>query len=116
MNNDGIIVSEQGKVADKSYPADGILLTAQEMHKVQNALYFVPAPEVVAACCIPRHAFLFYDKSHRYIGSISVCFECGCANVDGESINIPSDRDVGWDEIAIARVIEAHSQSTTPGK
>lgn len=102
---------EDGIIPKGSFPKGGALLTAEEVDIVHASFKWSTPPMMVAACCIPRHAFTFYDSGNRYLGSISVCYECSCANVDG--IAAPKDLEwVEWDAEALAKVIHAHGIKT----
>ena len=112
INQQSIDVSPQGEVSEGSYPRGGIPLTTSELHSIQDGLNYKKPPDAIAACCVPRHAFLFYDKAHKFLGSITVCFECGCATIDGQMPKPPANMEwLDWDETRFAHIIEAHGQT-----
>ncbi len=87
---------------------EGVVLTREEAEIVRRAIYWQRPPEAVAACCIPRHAFKFYDAEHAEIGSVEVCYECGCARIAGEGAPDSVHTDTGWDAGALASVLQTH--------
>lgn len=92
----------------------GVVLTAADAKRLRSSVFFTEPPPAVAACCIPRHAFKFYDKSKKEIGSLAVCFECACARIEGEK---PPNADLiwlEWDYAAIAAIVEAHNLPIRP--
>jgi len=122
-----IRVDKQGDVSPyafnkdgQSVPApiiDGGPLTPAEVQKLRAAISVSKTPASTAMCCSPRHTFLFYDKAGRYLGFLSVCFECGCVRLypfNPERRDFPFNltaRDpdqVNWDETAIKQIVEAH--------
>ncbi len=109
--NETAITIENGKIPQGSFPTGGATLTEAEMGVVRQAFKWSTPPEVLDACCIPRHAFAFYDKRNQYLGSISVCYECSCANVYGASPPVGMGW-IEWDEAALAKVIVAHGLKT----
>ncbi|EGF91574.1 hypothetical protein ABI_29910 [Asticcacaulis biprosthecium C19] len=108
--NEGMIdVASDGKLNDGSFPAGGIALTAVEFADLRKAAGFTTwksGPK----CCIPRHAFVFYDDVGKYLGSLEVCFECGCSFLDG-GLQPPFSQ-VKWDEAVFERIVKAHGQKT----
>jgi hypothetical protein len=87
---------------------DGVVLAKEEVAIVRRAIYWQRPPEAEAACCIPRHAFKFYDAEHAEIGSVEVCYECRCARIAGEGPPDTVHTDAGWDGGALASVLRAH--------
>ncbi|HLI67978.1 MAG TPA: hypothetical protein VKU90_16555 [Caulobacteraceae bacterium] len=87
---------------------DGGLLTPREMAALRAAVQFTRPPDMMLACCEPRHAFLFYDKSGRYLGFLMVCFECGCAVMEPFH---PADEEhswIAWNPEAVKAIVVAH--------
>jgi hypothetical protein len=102
---------KDGKIPEGSFPKGGARLTPEEIGVVQASFKWSTPPMIVDACCVPRHAFAFYDSNNRYLGSISVCYECTCANADG--VTAPKDLEwIEWDAAALAKVIHAHGLKT----
>lgn len=87
---------------------DGGWLTPAEIVTLKASVRFTRPPDAMGACCIPRHAFLFYDNAGRYLGHLRVCFECGCAAM--EPFRPPSkDRTwIDWNYEALKRIVVAH--------
>lgn len=55
----------------------GTLLTAAQAKQLLAAVSGNhPDPKVYTLCFNPRHAFVFYDSTHRAVAWIEVCFEC----------------------------------------
>jgi hypothetical protein len=94
--------------ARKAPALGGESLTEAEVAALRAAVRYTKPPEEAEACCIPRHAFLFYGKDGRYLGYLEVCFECGCAEM--EPFHLPDRRLnwIAWDHAVIARIIRAH--------
>ncbi|MBP2159256.1 MULTISPECIES: hypothetical protein [Asticcacaulis] len=110
VNKISINVDDAGKLSEGSYPANGIALSPAEIDTLRKSVSFTAPPDLVAACCIPRHAFLFYDTSHKLLGSLTVCFECSCAGLNGGP-QPPAGKDwIDWDYAAVAKIVQAHGQ------
>jgi hypothetical protein len=89
---------------------DGGRLTANEAASLTTAVGVEPpnpagGEVIVSACCDPRHAFLFYDSGDRFLGYLSVCFECGCTNLWPAA---GADSEPSWDEKAVGSIVLAH--------
>lgn len=85
------------------------MLTAGEVETLRSAVTEGPAPDAVMACCIPRHAFVFYDRSGAKLGALTVCFECSCAGVfDAPTFKARDLEWVYWDEGKLAAIVRAH--------
>ncbi|MDR3512220.1 MAG: hypothetical protein P4L73_11340 [Caulobacteraceae bacterium] len=94
---------------EEAYPAtNGGRLTPLEISTLRATVHFTHPPNEVAACCVPRHAFLFFDRSGRYLGYLKVCFECGCAEM--EPFRPPSrERNwISWDYRIVRQIVVAH--------
>lgn len=115
VNRDVVSFDDAGEPSNGTYPEHGILLTEVEAATLRAAVRDVPPPDAIAACCVPRHAFVFYDASGARLGVLDVCFECICANIrDGARLDRPRDvRWLEWDEAAIAAIVTAHGERTT---
>jgi len=92
----------------------GALLSAAQVKSLRGAVFFTEPPPAIAACCIPRHAFKFYDKRKKEIGALDVCFECACARLEGEKPPKPDLMWIEWDYGAIAAIVEAHKLPIRP--
>jgi len=92
----------------------GVILTASETQRLRGAVFFTEPPPAIAACCIPRHAFKFYDKQKNEIGALDVCFECSCARIEGEKSPNPNLMWIDWDNAVIAAIVEAHNLPIHP--
>jgi hypothetical protein len=87
---------------------DGGWLSDSEIADLRKAVRITEPPINMAGCCFPRHAFLFYDRSGRYLGHLDVCFECGCARIEPDP---PSSRKlnwISWDSRVLTRLVMAH--------
>src|ERR1700678_2204621 len=42
-------------------------LTRDEIDTLRNSVSFTKPPAVLAMCCEPRHAFIFFDRNDRFI-------------------------------------------------
>lgn len=85
-------------------------LTAEEIGTLRGSVRF--EPHDVAACFLPRHAFLFYDQAGRYLGHLSVCFECGGAEMKPEPVASGGSDAIVWDRHAIATIVTRHGLQT----
>lgn len=87
---------------------DGGWLTPDEVDQLRRAVSLeTPGDTItVAACCFPRHAFLFYDAKGRYLGFLTVCFECGCAEI--RPFKQDDSHEIHWDRSAVAAIVLAH--------
>jgi hypothetical protein len=90
----------------------GMRLRPTEIATLRKSVWFAEEPPAIAACCIPRHAFKFYDRSRKEIGELRVCFECTCANIDGEAPPKEALSWVDWDVAAIGTIVRAHGLAT----
>jgi len=100
-------VSSNGVTAPYATPVrDGGWLTPGEVVELKSAVGGLQPLHKLAHCCDPRHAFLFYDASRRYLGYVTVCFECGCAQAGAPGTD--EAEDVSWNESTIAKIAAAH--------
>ena len=115
VNEDVISFDANGEPSNGTHPRRGIRLTQVEAEALRNAVRDVPPPPATVDCCIPRHAFVFYDGSGARLGALDVCFECGCAHIaDGARLDRHREvRWLHWDEQAIGAIVTAHGQRTT---
>lgn len=98
----------RGSVKDRPVPVlDGGWLSPSEIAALRGAVRLTRDPPPLAACCSPRHAFLFYDRAGRYVGVFEACFECGCTHVYPRPPGVDTG-DIVWDQDAIRRIVEAH--------
>jgi hypothetical protein len=108
---DGLSISPTGQPTTKVITTGGVKLTAAETIKLRSAFNWSTPPFAMDACCIPRHAFSFYDREAKFLGSISVCFECSCAESNG--LTAPPDMTwIEWDRAKLAEIVEAHGLKT----
>ena len=99
---------------DRGVPADGgESLTATEIEVLRRSVFFAPQPPSLSACCIPRHGFVFYDSSGRYLGYLKVCFQCGCAIIDPRPARDPSHSWIVWDHEEIKALLKEHHLEVT---
>ncbi|ESQ91193.1 hypothetical protein ABAC460_06420 [Asticcacaulis sp. AC460] len=113
MHKDMIRVDDKGQVNEGSFPEGGIAMAPADIGELNGpALTYIVPPEMVEAygCCFPRHAFLFYDKSGRFLGSIAVCFECHCVMTTRFPKPLKGKDWLVWDEAIFKRIITAHGQ------
>ena len=112
VGNDGTVTafkpSPDGKSAVTVPPAGGDYLTAEEIASLRSAISFSKPPEMSTACCIPRHAFVFYDRDNRYLGYLLVCFQCGCAEMKPMPATDPDQSYINWDQARVHQILEAH--------
>ena len=119
-----VVVDHEGRVTasgpskDNSgaeeYPVkDGGLLSPAEVSKLRAAVRFTRPPDLIFRCCIPRHAFLFYDKSGRYLGYLKVCFECTCAEMEPFHPPSPTLNWISWNYESLKRIVIAHGLGPT---
>jgi hypothetical protein len=86
---------------------DGVPLTKEDVAVLRQSVRWTESPEAIAMCCIPRHAFKFYDEAHNVLGTLEVCFECTCATLEGEDA-VDAKRDwLDWDVSAIEAILKA---------
>jgi len=83
-------------------------LSAKDIELLRRSVFYAPPPPAMAACCIPRHGFVFYDSSGKYLGYLKVCYQCGCAIIYPDAPPDPSLSWVVWDHGAIQKILEAH--------
>ena len=114
-----VVVDHEGRVTatgpskDNSgaeeYPVkDGGLLSPVEASKLKAAVRFTRPPDVIFRCCVPRHAFLFYDRSGRYLGYLKVCFECTCAEMEPFHPPNPARNWISWNYENVKQIVIAH--------
>lgn len=106
-------IAPDGRTVTTSQVADGGWLTQAEFDQLRSVVTPAGAPQPTAACCSPRHAFLFYDASGRYLGYLTVCFECGCAHIRPVDASRDPPGDIHWDAKALARIVLAHHLGPT---
>jgi hypothetical protein len=110
VHEDGIGIGPKTNTAD-FLPKGGAKLTIAEIGVLGRSFMWSTPPMSVAACCVPRHAFAFYDSANRFLGSISVCFECSCAQSNG--LTAPPDMTwIEWDRAKLAEIVVAHGLKT----
>ena len=97
----------QGQGVVQLYP-EGVTLTPKDVVKLRRAIFWTIPPEAVAACCIPRHSFEFFDAQKRKIGTLEVCFECLCARIDGEAAPSGDHSWLDWNYGAVEEVLASH--------
>lgn len=117
QKGDGTIVGYRfvGRAVDKDVPAtDGGLLSRDEIALLRKSFDAQAAPPLLAMCCTPRHAFVFYDDRHRQIGYLEICFECGCADLSPRPARNPSLPYLNWDRKALTRIVDAHHLPPLP--
>lgn len=121
----GLQVSDRGIATTHLYVPDasrfpevpakgGEYLTAAEIKVLRDSVFYTLPPPAIAGCCIPRHGFLFYDQAGQYLGSLKVCYQCGCAGISPQS---PHDKELSWtewDAAALQKIIEAHHLTLKP--
>jgi hypothetical protein len=87
----------------------GVPLTRAEIAKLRASVTSGAQTQPAAACCIPRHRFLFLSSEGTTLGALDVCFECYCARVyDGVALERRPLEYVYWDEPAIRAIVLAH--------
>ena len=100
-------ISKSG--AEVPYPVtDGGWLTDKEFREVLSAVHFTKPPDAIAGCCFPRHAVLFYDAHGHYLGYLSICFECGCADMWPYNPPRKDESWIDWDGEVFERIVTAH--------
>jgi hypothetical protein len=88
---------------------DGGWLEKQEIFQLRTSISFNKWPGHVASCCYPRHAFLFYDESGQYLGHLTICFQCGCANMSPFKQGRDGKNWIDWRRDLVARIVLAHN-------
>jgi hypothetical protein len=84
-------------------------LTSDELQILrQSVFYSIPLSSFVM-CRTPRHAFVFYDVTGKYLGYLKVCFECGCAELSNEAAPKPGWNYLLWDRAALRRIVTDHN-------
>lgn len=125
QGNSDLKISGKGNVTTHQYtpnahdypevPAkSGGFLSSAEIKTLRKSVFYTLPPPAIAACCIPRHAFLFYDKAGKYLGYLEVCYECGCAQISPEAARDPKLDWIDWDAVALRKIIEAHRLTIKP--
>ncbi len=99
-------VGRDGKIAEVP-TGEGVRLTSNEVDSLRHAVFYAPPAPIGAACCIPRHAFVFYGANGQYLGNLVVCFECYCAFIRPDELST-RNMEVLWDRRAIGKIVEAH--------
>ncbi|MEJ0062718.1 MAG: hypothetical protein WDO70_05830 [Alphaproteobacteria bacterium] len=89
-------------------PMEGGSLTPYEIEVLRHSVFYAPMPTWSAACCIPRHAFLFYDKDGQYLGHLKVCFQCSCAELKPYSPPDSKLTHIEWNYTALQKIVENH--------
>jgi hypothetical protein len=104
-----------GGFDNEAAPIDGGVLTPEEVQLMRKSVSWIPSPPAVRACCIPRHAFTFFDSAGNYLGGLAVCFECKCARLQPYPTS-PNRRTTlfDWDMDAFAKIVQAHGLPTDP--
>ncbi|MES1203591.1 MAG: hypothetical protein ABUS57_19315 [Pseudomonadota bacterium] len=113
MNRQIVGWDDAGHFVRGTFPSRGIRLADQEVAVLRASVHETDPPTDQALCCLPRHAFVFYDRQHHVLGALRVCFECGCADVyDGPTLRRRSVRWIDWDATAVGNIVRAHGQLT----
>ncbi|AWH86040.1 hypothetical protein HYN59_13375 [Flavobacterium album] len=75
----GLVVENKKFVLDSSYIKERVFLDDKFKKLVFDLLFIKKRKEecTAAACFIPRHTILFYNKKMEIIADIEVCLECG---------------------------------------
>lgn len=110
VNGASVDWDEQGVFREGTFPDRGFLLTADEVRLLRDAVKETPPPPAEVACCIPRHAFVFLGRDGKRLGALTVCFECGCADIaEGERLQRHRALQwLDWDEKVIGDIVRAH--------
>src|SRR5262249_30806493 len=109
-SSNALSVSEDGVVsaADGAKVLAGQSLTGTEIATLRRSVFYSPPPPAIAACCIPRHAFVFYRSDGNYIGVVEVCFECDCAIIAPAPVHDPKLSRIVWNREPIREILQAH--------
>jgi len=104
-----------GQATRDSFPViDGGKLTAREIASLRSAIGFTHPPSSIVGCCLPRHAFLFYDSAGHFVGSLEVCFECGCAHMQPFRPAGPDRSWITWKEDVVKQIVVNHNLTPLP--
>ena len=68
-------------LAKKAVNKGGDLLTTDQTRRLLAAFTDDHKPYVSSLCFNPRHAVIFYDKSHKAVAAIEICFDCYVVNM-----------------------------------
>jgi hypothetical protein len=83
-----------------------IVLNASQAEIARASFMWKTPPAYMAACCIPRHAFTFYNDRGAFLGSVTFCLECGCTETNG--VTAPAGMDwIEWDEPKLVGLIRS---------
>lgn len=80
-------------------PDAGIILTDEQVAKLEAAVTGNHPEHPIADCFYPHHAFVFYDESGGIVGHINICFLC--SNYSGEPSGFPNH----WNLDELAKLI-----------
>ena len=98
-----------GQIDDHARPIGGVVLTQAEIAILRQAVFYSQPPKFVSACCIPRHAFVFFDGAGTYLGYLKLCFQCGCAETSNPAAPPPGLPYLAWNAHAIGQIVRAHN-------
>jgi hypothetical protein len=97
----------------KTDPIGGASLTKDEIAILRKSIFYAPEPPAVAACCVPRHIFTFFDENYHFVGSLEVCFQCGCALISNSQPPDPHLSFLIWDKTTIGNIFLNHGIPVT---
>lgn len=90
------IINQDGSLNDTRLPEAGIILTDQQVSRLEAAVTGTRPEHPVADCFYPHHAFVFYNESGEIIGHLNICFLC--SNYSGEPSGFAASLD--FDKLA----------------
>lgn len=116
---DFLKISDKGKATTQLESADGNSskevpakggewLSKAEIKTLRKSINFTVSPPAVTSCCVPRHGFVFYDKTGKYLGNVKVCYHCGCVEIHPWPTRDSELDWIDWDAAALQKIIEAH--------
>ncbi len=114
ISDNGVVSAGFSDAPESLPPGSGTDLTAHEVEKLRDSVWYTTRPNLYIACYSPRHAFVFYDDAGKYLGYLRVCYQCVGADIAPSEAPSAEKHYVMWDEGAIAQLIEAHQFSIRP--
>jgi hypothetical protein len=120
---DGLLgISPSGKISAFSYQdqtrqvktVEGGALTPEEIALLRRSVSYSSVQPPESFCCFLRHAFVFFDKTHKVLGQLQVCFQCRCAMIIPEPTHDKAQEYLAWDRQALAKIVRAHHLPLRP--
>ncbi|WP_206026303.1 hypothetical protein [Roseimicrobium sp. ORNL1] len=96
------VILEGMKLGPGVINEEGAVLTPEQSKKLIAAVTGKHPKYPVAACHIPRNAFVFYDAAKKPVAYVEICFKCFNHRIS------PEDSSGYIDLVALASIFEAH--------